>query len=336
MGDGPVLVTGVAGFLGSHVAETFCAMGREVRGIDNMLGGFKENVPDDVEFLVADCRDVADYAALLSGVELVYNCAAAPYEGVSVFSPYFVHEHTCSATIAVLSASVQAGVKRFVQCSSMARYGAGRTPYTENMVPMPADPYGIAKLAAEQTVRSICDAHGVEYQIAVPHNIIGPRQRYDDPYRNVAAIMINRMLRGLPPIVYGDGSQRRCFSFVSDVVSCLVRMGTDDDLNGEVINVGPDEDPVTILELAHTIADILGMPCEPVFVPGRPLEVPHAVCSSDKARRLLGYRTTVSLRDGLTEMADWIAAQGTREFDYRLPLEIVNELTPATWTKQLI
>ena len=333
---GPVFVTGVAGFLGSHVAEAFVTMGREVRGIDNMLGGFKENVPDGVEFVVADCRDPDEYAGLLTGCELVYNCAAAPYEGVSVFSPFFVHEHTCSATIAVLSASVQAGVRRFVQCSSMARYGVGRTPYTEDMVPAPVDPYGIAKLAAEHTVRSICQTHGLEYQIAVPHNIIGPRQRYDDPYRNVAAIMINRMLRGLPPVVYGDGSQQRCFSFVSDVVSCLTRMGIDPQLDGEVINVGPDEDPVTILELAATIADVLGVPCDPVFVPARPLEVPHAVCSSDKARRLLDYRTTVSLRDGLADMADWIAARGTREFDYRLPLEIVNELTPVTWTKQLI
>jgi UDP-glucose 4-epimerase len=331
-----VFVTGVAGFLGSHLAETLCGQGREVGGIDNMLGGFKENVPGGIEFREADCRDLSSYEDMLDGVELVFNCAAAPYEGVSVFSPYFVHEHTCSSAIAVLSASVRAGVRRFVQCSSMARYGDRQPPFTEDMVPTPVDPYGIAKDAADRTVRSVCVAHGLEFNIAVPHNIIGPRQRFDDPYRNVAAIMINRMLNGLPPIIYGDGSQLRCFSFVSDVLSCLTLMGTDETIRGEVINVGPDEGTVSILQLAETIADILGTAFEPVFVPSRPLEVHHAMCSSDKARRLLGYQTRVSLRDGLTSMVDWIATQGPREFDYHLPLEIVTSMTPTTWTQRLI
>jgi UDP-glucose 4-epimerase len=334
--SGTAFVTGVAGFLGSHVAETLLLQGYEVRGIDNMLGGYKENVPPGVRFCVADSRDVAGYAPLLHGVDLVFNCAAAPYEGVSVFAPYFVHEHTCGATIAVLAAAVNAGVGRFVQCSSMSRYGAQPAPFTEDMPPRPVDPYGIAKVAAEDTVRTICDTHGVEFNIAVPHNIIGPRQRYDDPYRNVAAIMINRMLRGLRPVIYGDGSQRRCFSFVADVVSCLTRLGTDPAVRGEVVNVGPDEGAVTILELAETIADLLGVACDPIFTAPRPLEVHHAVCSSDKARRLLGYRTRTGLREGLASMAEWIAAQGPREFDYHLSLEIVNSLTPATWTgKQL-
>jgi UDP-glucose 4-epimerase len=334
--SGPVFITGVAGFLGSHVADAFLAEGRAVRGIDNMLGGYEKNVPGWVDFRVADCRDVSKYSDLLDGVELVYSCAAAPYEGVSVFSPFYVHEHTCSSTIAVLAASVDAGVRRFVQCSSMARYGAGAPPFTENMTPAPVDPYGIAKYAAELTVRNICNAHGVEFNIAVPHNIIGSRQRYDDPYRNVVSIMINRMLRGLQPVIYGDGSQRRCFSFVSDCISCLVRLGDHDSVRGEVVNIGPDEDPITILELAETIADILEVQCDPIFVPPRPLEVHDAICSSDKARRLLGYQTKVTTREGLQSMVEWIALQGPCEFDYDLDLEIVSDLTPKTWTRELI
>lgn len=332
----PVLVTGVAGFLGSHLADALIAEGRQVRGIDNLAGGHKENVPDGVEFRVADCRDAAAYADLLAGVQVVYHCAAAPYEGFSVFSPSYVHDHTCGATVALLSASVRADVRRFMFCSSMSRYGEGDPPFTEDSPPAPLTPYGIAKYAAELTVRSLCEAHGLEYNIAVPHNIIGPRQRYDDPYRNVAAIMINRMLQGRRPVIYGDGSQIRCFSFVGDVISCLVRLGEDPDVRGEVVNVGPDENPVTVLRLAETIADVLGLPCDPIFVPARPLEVHHATCGSDKARRLLGYHTRTTLREGIEEMAEWITALGPRPFDYNLDLEIQNESTPQTWSEHLI
>jgi UDP-glucose 4-epimerase len=332
----PVLITGVAGFLGSHLADEMLANGHPVRGIDNMVDGFKENVPDGVEFRVADCLNVEEYLDLLKGVDIVFHCAAAPYEGLSVFAPYFVHEHTTGATVAMLSAAVRSGVRRFVHCSSMSRYGELTPPFTEEMTPKPLTPYGIAKYAADLQVRAIAEVHGMEYNIAVPHNIIGTRQRFDDPYRNVAAIMINRVLRGQQPIVYGDGSQLRCFSFVSDVVSCLTRLGTDPDVTGEIVNVGPDEGEVTILRLAQTICDIIGVACDPIFMPARPLEVHHATCSSDKARRLLGYRTTVGLREGLTEMVEWVSAVGPREFSYNLELEIVNELTPRTWTSRMM
>lgn len=332
----PVLVTGVAGFLGSHVADAMIAQGREVRGIDNMLDGYKENVPEGVIFRVADCRAVDDYLDLLRDVEIVFHCAAAPYDGMSVFAPFLVHEHTTGATVAMLSAAVRSGVGRFVHCSSMARYGDLDPPFTEDMEPRPATPYGISKYAADLQVRAISDVHGMEYNIAVPHNIIGIRQRYDDPYRNVAAIMVNRALRGLQPVVYGDGSQSRCFSFVSDVVSCLTRLGTDPDVRGEIVNVGPDEGAVSVLELAETICELVGLPCDPIFVPARPLEVHHATCSSDKARRLLGYRTEVGLRAGLAGMVEWVAERGPREFDYNLELEIVTDLTPRTWVRNLI
>lgn len=334
--SGPVFVTGVAGFIGSHLAEALLREGLEVRAIDNLLGGCTDNIPSGTFFRRADCRDVDQYMDLLGGVDVVFHRAAAPYEGISVFSPHLVHEHTCGSTIATLSAAARSGIQRFIFCSSMARYGVGRPPFTEDMVPAPVDPYGVAKYAAEMTIRSVCQTHEVEFNIAVLHNVIGPRQRFDDPYRNVAAIMINRMLRELRPVIYGDGSQRRCFGFVSDTVSCLIKLGSDEHVQGEVVNIGPDEEAVTILELAQLIADIIGARCDPIFVRRRPLEVHHATCSADKARRLLGYKTQVSLREGLTAMVEWIAAQGPREFNYHLPLEIVNESTPETWTQRLI
>lgn len=334
--DGPVLITGVAGFLGSHLADNFLAAGREVRGIDSLIGGYKENVPAGVDFRIADSRDTAEYRDLMQGVELLYDCAAAAYEGLSVFSPLHVHQNTATSSIAATSTAIAAGVRRIVYCSSMARYGAAATPFTEDLTPAPVDPYGIAKYCAELTLRSLCGVHGVEFNIAVPHNIIGPRQRFDDPYRNVASIMINRMLRGLRPVVYGDGSQQRCFSFVSDVISCLEALGTDTGVVGEVVNVGPDEDPVTILRLVEVIADVIGIACDPIFVDARPLEVHQAICSSDKARALLGYRTQVDLREGLRTMVEWISAKGPREFEYSIPLEIVTERTPQTWSRRLL
>jgi len=331
-----VFVTGVAGFLGSHIAEHFVQAGCAVAGIDNMLGGAKENVPDGVEFVVADCANREAYAGLVDGADLVYHCAAAPWDALSVFSPHLVYQHTAGSTAAVVSVAAAASVGRFILCSSMTRYGAAPAPFTEDLPPAPVNPYGLAKHASELLVRNVAETHGMEWVIAVPHNIIGPRQKFDDPYRNAAAIMINRMLRGQPPIIYGDGLQRRCFSYIADVVEPFARLGTEAHLAGEVVNVGPDRDYVTIRELAELIAELIGVPCDPVHVPARPCEVREAACSSDKARRLLGYRPQWTLRDGLAEMVAWIRAAGPREFSYHLPIEIVNERTPATWTLQLI
>ena len=165
----------------------------------------------------------------------------------------------------------------------------------------------------------------------VPHNIIGPRQKYDDPYRNVASIMINRCLQGLPPIIYGDGMQTRCFSFIQDVLNCLMTACLDDEPLGHVINVGPDEEVITINELATKICKMTNFNGSPEFLPARPQEVKHAVCSSDKARRILDYGTKVSLDDGLYSMVDYIKKRGLSKFNRHIPVEIISDLTPKTW-----
>ena len=175
----------------------------------------------------------------------------------------------------------------------------------------------------------------MEWVIAVPHNIIGPRQKYDDPYRNVASIFINMMLQGRQPFIYGDGSQKRCFSFISDVVEPLMNMATYDNVVGEVINIGPDNEFITIRRLAEIIAEILDFDLDIRFTKERPQEVHMANCSADKARRLLGYEAKVPLRVGLQAMVDYIRQRGVRPFTYHLDLEIVNEKTPETWSKRL-
>ncbi len=332
-----VLITGVAGFLGSHLAERLLRDGHTVIGVDNLLGGYEDNVPEGTEFHIADSRDFPAMRGLMKGVDVVYHCAAAPHEGLSVFSPNLVTEHTYNSTVAIVSAALTEGVRRVVLCSSMARYGEQATlPFAEDMAPKPQDPYGIAKYAAELVTKSLCDAHGMEYVIAVPHNIIGPRQKYDDPFRNVASIMINLMLQGRQPIIYGDGEQKRGFSFVNDVVDPMIKMGFEKNVVGETINVGPDEEFTTINELARLTAEIVGFKnLAPVYVAARPMEVKFAYCSAEKSRKLLGYRTTYTLKQGLEEMADWIRRRGAKAFTYHLPLEIINDNTPVTWRDQM-
>lgn len=331
-----IFITGVAGFLGSHLADAMLAEGHEVVGVDNLIGGYLDNVPEGVDFYQVDCQYLNTMNKLMKGVDIVYHTACTAYEGLSVFSPNLVCQNTFQITASVASAAVAQGVKRFVYCSSMARYGTQEVvPFTEDMIPKPQDPYGISKLSAENLLRCLGEVHGMEVVIAVPHNIIGPRQKYDDPYRNVASIMINLMLQGRQPIIYGDGTQKRCFSFVQDDIDCLKKLAFQDNCVGEIVNIGPDEEFVTINELATTIADILNFKLDPIYMPGRPQEVKLATCSADKARRLLGYHTEYSLRDGLTEMIRYIEARGTKKFRYHLDLEIVNDKTPATWKNRL-
>jgi UDP-glucose 4-epimerase len=332
-----VLVTGVAGFLGSHLADRFLENGDEVIGIDNLLGGYHRNVPSGVSFYERDLANLEAIQEAFHGVDTVVHTACTAYEGLSVFSPALIVQNTVQITATALSASVKNNVKKFVYCSSMARYGTqDEVPFRETMAPKPQDPYGIAKVAAENLVSNIASTHGLDYVILVPHNIIGPRQKYDDPYRNVASIMINRMLSGKQPIIYGTGDQKRCFSFIQDTLDPLMKACTQNSVHEQVVNIGPDEEFISINELASEIAEILDFDLDPIYMPGRPQEVFHANCSADKARELLDYTTTTSLRDGLTELANWIKDQGVKPFEYHLPIEFVTSSTPRTWTDRLM
>jgi UDP-glucose 4-epimerase len=301
-----------------------------------MIGGDLQNLPEGIEFERADCNDLPAMKRLTKDVDLIFHCAAIATEGLSVFSPALIARHVYENTANLLAAAASNNVKRFVHCSSMARYGNGPVPFVEDQPLNPVDPYGIAKYASELLVRNVCETHDIEYNIAVPHNIIGPKQKYDDPYRNVASIMINRMLQGKQPVIYGDGGQKRCFSFVQDCVNPLIKMGTLPDVSGETINIGPDEEYISILQLAETIADLMNFDLDPIMVTERPKEVRYATCSADKARRLLDYKTTVSLREGLQSIIDWISTHGTKPFEYHLPIEIDSPLVPETWTSRLI
>jgi UDP-glucose 4-epimerase len=323
--------------MGSHLADAFLAKGYDVVGIDNLLGGYEENVPSGVDFHNIDLDNLELIQPIFENVDLVVHTACTAYEGLSVFSPSLVVRNTMQITTNIMSACVRANVKKIVHLSSMARYGTQDVvPFVESMTPKPQDPYGIAKYGAELMIKNIADTHGLNYVILVPHNIIGPRQKFDDPYRNVASIMINRMLQGKQPIIYGNGEQKRCFSFMQDVTDPLMIACETDVADGRIVNIGPDEEFVTINELAQKLSIILDFKLEPIYMPGRPQEVFHANCSANLARELLNYKTTTSLESGLVELVNWIKSKGAREFNYHLPLEFVTDKTPKTWTDRLM
>ena len=331
-----VFITGIAGFLGSHIADKLIEQNHNVSGCDNLIGGYLENVPSTADFYQVDAIYLNQMKKMTKGVDLIIHTACTAYEGLSVFSPYLVGQNTYQISMSVFTAAAENKIPKIINCSSMARYGEQEVvPFTEDLIPKPQDPYGIAKYASEQTLDVMSNVHNFEYVNLVPHNIIGPRQKYDDPYRNVVSIMINRILNGNPPIIYGDGSQERCFSDIDDVVDPIVQSINSPQAVGETINIGPDEDVITIKDLAFKILKVLNSDLEPIFVDPRPQEVKLAHCSADKARKILGYNTSVTLDESIEKIANWIIDVGPKKFRYHLDLEIINEKTPKTWTQKL-
>ena len=331
-----IFITGVAGFLGSHLAERMLQLGHTVIGNDSMIGGYQDNIPNGVEFYNVDCCDIDKMTEIMKGADVVYHTAATAHEGLSVFSPNFITKNIFQASISTISAAIQNKVKRFVYCSSMARYGDQQCPFTETMRPQPVDPYGIAKVAGEDVLRCLAELNDMEWVIAVPHNIVGPRQNYEDPFRNVMSIMINRVLQDKPPIIYGDGSQMRCFSYIDDCVFCLEKLALDPNIKNDIFNIGPDEEFITIQRLAETVIAELKFSGSPIYMPDRPKEVKYATCDATKARDVLGYQTKTSFEDAVRRTIEYVKARGSRPFNYGYPLEIVNKHTPKTWSERLM
>jgi UDP-glucose 4-epimerase len=324
-----VLITGVAGLVGSSLARSL-SKNHEVVGLDNLTGGYQDNIPDGIEFIKDDCGSVK--SDIFEGVDVVIHAACTPHEGLSIFSPKTITDNTYGISMNILTCSIQANVKKFIFTSSMARYGTQEVvPFTEDMRPKPQDPYGISKYAFEESLKVLSEVHGMEYAIVVPHNIIGPGQVYTDPFRNVAGIMINRMLNGRQPVIYGNGLQMRCFSDISDVVDPIVKIVETDVGNGEIINIGPDSNFITIKDLAEKIADIIGFDLDPIFLPDRPKEVRFANCSANKAKAILGYDPVTPLDKTIKDMIEFVKRRGPKDFDFYLPVEIVSSITPKTW-----
>lgn len=333
-----IFITGVAGLLGSNLATYLIAQGGyKVVGIDNGIGGIKDNVPAEVEYYEGDITDTELLKTLMQDVDTVFHAAALPYEGLSVFSPTITANSIVTGTLSVAVAALHNKVRLLINCSSMARYGNQIPPFTEDMPTKPVDPYGLAKVQAEQHLELLKEIHGLNYVTVVPHNVIGVGQRYFDPFRNVVGIMINRTLQDKPIIVYGDGEQKRSFSNVYDCIKAIYNIIISDrDLSGQVYNIGPDHNEISIKNLAYKVITICNKPIKNLeFYPDRPTEVKNAYCSSAKIKKEFNYNAEVAIDTTLKEMVEWIKPR-VKEFEYHLPIELITDKTPKTWTNKLI
>ena len=331
-----IFITGIAGFLGANLADYYLSKNFKVSGCDNLIGGTLENINlKKIKFFKADCENLSEMSKIIKDIDVVVHAAAYPHEGLSSFSPYLISKSNFTGSISVFTASIQNNVKRIVFCSSMARYGDVKPPFFEEQELNPVDPYGVSKLAAENTLKILSKTHNIEYNIAVPHNIIGPKQKYDDPFRNVVSIMTNLMLQKRRPIIYGDGEQTRSFSDIDDCIYCLDKLITDKNITSEIINIGPDEESITINELYKILCNKLKFNQPAEYVDDRPNEVKHAVCSSEKARKILNYKTSVNLNDAIQKVVDFIKSKGPKKFQYNYELEIKNKKTPETWKDKI-
>lgn len=317
-----IFITGVAGFLGSHLAEWAISQHYEVSGCDDLSLGNRNNIPDGVKFYKCNILDLEKNTKYLVGVDVVFHAAAYPYDNFSLYSPFRIAQNVFSGTAAILSASIFNKVKRFVYCSSMSRYGDNSSPFVEEMKAQPLTPYGVAKASGENLVMRLSEVYDFEYVICIPHNIFGPRQVYNDPYRNAVSLIVNQMLQGLSPVIYGDGEQKRGFSPIQDIIPLFQKILFGKKAKNQLINIGPDEEPLSLNELVETLNKIMGTKIKAIYKPFRPQEVKDALCSANKAREFLGYKKVISLSQALEKLIQWIEAQGPIPFSYHQKPEI--------------
>jgi len=340
-----VLVTGAAGFMGSHLVDALVADGHEVFGVDDMSGGYWRNIHRKSEFTALDLRLREPTDAYIGKVrpEIIFHMAADATEGRSQFTPLSSTERNYVAYLNVLVPAIREGLRKMVLISSMSVYGAQAAPFSEEMPRLPEDVYAIAKAAMERSTEILSEVHGFEYTIIRPHNVYGERQNIADPYRNVIGIFINRLLAGKPFFIYGDGEQKRAFSHIDDFTPYTVRAGFDDVANGQIFNIGPREE-YSINEVARLVLKHFGYDpgdppaaVKPIYQPPRPKEVREAYCTLDKAQKLLGYHTTVSIGEGIRRMVAWAKTLGPQTMRYLEDgLELTGGGAPATWTNQMM
>jgi UDP-glucose 4-epimerase len=323
------LVTGGAGFIGSHVARHLIEMGRRVVVLDDLSGGYEDNVPPAAEFVRGSILDHALIDSLFSThkFDYVYHLAAYAAEGLSHFIKRFNYTNNVIGSVNLINAAINYETKCFVFTSSIAVYGAGQTPMDEEMTPCPEDPYGIAKFAIEQELRISHEIFGLNYVIFRPHNVYGERQNIGDRYRNVVGIFMNQLLIGEPMTIFGDGEQQRAFTHVRDVAPLIAKSTDVGAACNQIFNVGADV-PFTVNELAKIIAAAMGTECNIRHLPLRN-EVKSAFSDHSKSERVFGSASKTSLEDGIRIMAEWVKANGARTSGVFKGIEIMKGLPPS-------
>ena len=338
-----ILVTGSAGFIGSHIYDQLFAMGHEVYGVDDLSGGFMRNVSQPKLFTKLDLRDRLKTAAYINKLkpEMIFHLAADATEGRSQFTPFSAVDRNLSAYMNLLVPAIKNGLKKMILTSSMSVYGAQQTPFKENMIPQPEDIYGISKAAMEASTKVMSQVYGFSHVIIRPHNVYGPRQNLSDPYRNVVGIFINRLLHGKNFYIYGDGEQKRAFSHITDVAPAMVKAAFENKCEGRVLNIG-SETPVTLNELAQAILKEFfnNKNISPKFLPkklpSRPQEVKSAFCDHEVAGKLINFSDKVSLQEGVKDMIAWARSLGAQPFIYLESMDLDHSTTPKTWKSKLI
>jgi UDP-glucose 4-epimerase len=327
------LVTGAAGFIGSHVAEHCLGLGFEVVAVDDLSGGFRENVPAGAEFILGDLRDADFVTSLWKGrrFDYVYHLGAYAAEGLSHFIRRYNYQTNLVASINLLNESVKHEAESYVFASSIAVYGRGQTPMTEELVPQPEDPYGISKYAMELDLRAAHEMFGQNYVIFRPHNVYGERQNIADKYRNVIGIFMNQVLHGQPMSIFGDGLQQRAFSHIVDVAPIIARAPLVPEAKNQIFNVGADT-PYTVLELSHEVAAAFGVKHDVKFLPPRN-EVLDAYADHSKARRVFGEGEPLKLKEGIRRMAEWVKQHGPSPQTEFSDIEILKNMPPS-WLKK--
>ena len=325
-----ILVTGAAGFIGSHVFRHLLQQGHRVVGLDDLSGGFKDYLPNDTNLVVGSVTDAALIGKLFAEHKFdhVFHLAAYAAEGLSHFIKRFNYENNLLGSVNLINAAVNHDVKCFVFTSSIAVYGKNQLPMTEDAVPQPEDPYGIAKYAVELDLREAHEMFGLNYVIFRPHNVYGENQNIGDRYRNVIGIFMNQLMRGEPMTLFGDGKQTRAFSYIEDVAPVIAESIARPGCYNQVFNVGADR-PYSVIDLAQAVAKAMGARPDIRHLDARN-EVVHAYASHEKVQKHFGdIIKNVPLETGLTRMAAWAKQTGPRQSNIFSAIEVRKHLPPS-------
>ncbi len=327
-----VLVTGAAGFIGSHVVDELVGVGHDVVALDDLSGGFRENLNGKSTFVEGSINDdqLVNSLFLKHRFEYVFHLAAYAAEGLSHFIKRFNYTNNLIGSVNLINAAVNTGtVKCFVFTSSIAVYGRGQVPMTEDAVPRPEDPYGISKYAIELDLRESREIFGLNYVVFRPHNVYGVRQNIGDRYRNVIGIFMNQIMQDQPMSIFGDGKQTRAFSHISDVAPVIAHSIERKECYNKVFNVGADK-PYSVLELAHTVAKAMNVKPTINFLEPRN-EVVDAFSSHERIRSIFGSMIKdVPLEVGVKEMALWARKVGIMTSKKFKNIEVERNL-PNSW-----